>query len=194
MLDKKDFIKAVEYLIAIYPEMEKQFNNQTTQRAWYELLGDIDGRTLLLAIKIYASTEKFTPKPSQIREMALVTTRETRDWTEGWDLVIRSVGRFGIYRESEALVWIKSQDEIAAESIRRLGYKNLCETENQMTLRANFRQAYNNQISKNKFYNQLPANTRLAIEENRAKTKTQLKELGSNDLAIEMLNAIGDGR
>ena len=194
MLDKKDFIKAVEYLIAIYPEMEKQFNNQTTQRVWYELLGDIDGRTLLLVIKTYASTEKFAPKPSQIREMALVTTRETRDWTEGWDLVLRSIGRFGTYRESEALVWIKSQDEIAAESIRRLGYKNLCETENQMTLRANFRQAYNNQISKNKFYNQLPGNTRLAIEENRARAKTQFKELGSNDLAIEMLNAIGDGR
>ena len=159
MLDKKDFIKAVEYLIAIYPEMEKQFNNQTTQRVWYELLGDIDGRTLLLAIKTYASTEKFAPKPSQIREMALVTTRETRDWTEGWDLVLRSIGRFGTYRE-----------------------------------RANFRQAYNNQISKNKFYNQLPGNTRLAIEENRARAKTQFKELGSNDLAIEMLNAIGDGR
>lgn len=192
MLDKKDFVKAIEYLIAIYPEMEKQFNSQTTQRVWYELLEDLDGRTLLLAIKTYASTEKFAPKPSQIREMALMTTRETRDWTEGWDLVLRSVGRFGTYRESEALDWIRKQDETAAESIRRLGYKNLCEAYDQMTVRANFRQAYNNQLSKNKFYDQLPDNTRFAIEENRARAKLEVKGIANNDLALEMLNAIGD--
>lgn len=192
MLDKKDFVKAIEYLIAIYPEMEKQFNSQTTQRVWYELLEDLDGRTLLLAIKTYASTEKFAPKPSQIREMALMTTRETRDWTEGWDLVLRSIGRFGTYRESEALDWIRKQDETAAESIRRLGYKNLCEADDQMTVRANFRQAYNNQLSKNNFYDQLPDNTRFAIEENRARAKLEVKGIANNDLALEMLNAIGD--
>lgn len=194
MLDKKDFIKGIEYLIAIYPEMEKQFNNQTTQRVWFELLGDIDGRTLLLAIKTYASTEKFAPKPSQIREMALIATKETKDWTEGWHLVIRSIGKFGYYRESEALKWIAENDKIAAEAIRRLGYKNLCLSEDQIAIRANFRQAYNNQVSKNKFYDRLPDNTRFAIEENRARAKTQLKDLGSNDLALEMLNAIGDGK
>lgn len=192
MLDKKDFIKAIEYLIAIYPEMEKQFNNQTTQGVWFDLLQDIDGRTLLLAIKTYASTEKFAPKPSQIREMAIMATRETRDWTEGWDLVLRSIGRFGTYRESEALDWIRKQDEAAAESIRRLGYKNLCLADDQMAVRANFRQAYNNQLSKNKFYEQLPDNTRFAIEANRMRAKLQLKEIANNDLALEMLNAIGE--
>lgn len=192
MLDRKDFAKAIEYLIAIYPEMERQFNSQTTQGVWYDLLKDIDKRTLLLAIKTYASTEKFAPKPSQIREMALMTTRETRDWTEGWELVLRSVGRFGSYRESEALDWIRQQDETAAEVIRRLGYKNLCETEDQMSLRANFRQAYNNQVSKNKFYDQLPRDTRLAIEQDKERIKRQLKEIANNDLALEMLNAIGE--
>ena len=192
MLDRKDFAKAIEYLIAIYPEMERQFNSQTTQGVWYDLLKDIDERTLLLAIKTYASTEKFAPKPSQIREMAIMTTRETRDWTEGWDLVLKSIGRFGTYRESEALDWIRKQDETAAESIRRLGYKNLCEANDQMTIRANFRQAYNNQLSKNKFYDQLPENTRFAIEENRVRAKLQLKEITDNNLALEMLNAIGE--
>lgn len=193
MLDKKDFIKAIEYLIAIYPEMEKQFNSQTTQGVWFDLLKDIDGETLLLAIKIYASTEKFAPKPSEIRKMALMTTREfIKDWTEGWEIVLKSIGRFGTYRESEALEWIRKQDETAAESIRRLGYKNLCEADDQMTVRANFRQAYNNQLSKNKFYDQLSDNIRFAIEENRARATVQVKELINNDLANEMLNAIGD--
>lgn len=192
MLDKKDFVKAIEYLIAIYPEMEKQFNSQTTQGVWYDLLKDIDGKTLLLAIKTYASTEKFAPKPSQIREIVIITTKETRDWTEGWDLVLRSVGRFGTYKESEALDWIRKQDETAAESIRRLGYKNLCLADDQMAVRANFRQAYNNQLSKNKFYEKLPDNTRFAIEENRIRAKLQLKEIANNDLALEMLNAIGE--
>lgn len=192
MLDRKDFAKAIEYLIAIYPEMEKQFNSQTTQGVWYDLLKDIDKRTLLLAIKTYATTQKFAPKPSQIREMAIMTTKEIKDWTEGWDLVLKSIGRFGSYRESEALDWIRKQDEMAAESIRRLGYKNLCLADDQMAVRANFRQAYNNQLSKNKFYDQLPDNTRFAIEENRARAKVQVKGITDNNLALEMLNAIGD--
>lgn len=192
MLDRKDFAKAIEYLIAIYPEMERQFNSQTTQGVWYDLLKEIDKRTLLLAIKTYATTQKFAPKPSQIREMAIMTTKETRDWTEGWDLVLRSIGRFGTYRESEALDWIRKQDETAAESIRRLGYKNLCLADDQMTVRANFRQAYNSQLSKNKFYDQLPENTRFAIEENRARAKVQVKGIADDNLALEMLNAIGD--
>ena len=47
MLNKGDFIKAIEYLIAVYPEMENTFNKQTTQSVWYELLSDIDGGSLM---------------------------------------------------------------------------------------------------------------------------------------------------
>lgn len=194
MLNKSDFIKAIEYLIAVYPEMENTFNKQTTQSVWYELLSDIDGRSLMLAIKTYATTEKFAPKPSQIREMAIRNVTIDKDWTEGWSLVLRSVGRFGIYREREALDWIASYDSIAAESIRRMGYKGLCQTEDQMSYRANFRQAYINQQNNESFYKRLPSETRKEIMDRKYEAKKEILAIENcnTERALEFLNCIGE--
>ncbi|MBU5669567.1 hypothetical protein KQI68_06900 [Peptoniphilus sp. MSJ-1] len=193
MLSKTDFIRAVEYLIAVYPEMEKTFNRQISQSVWYELLRDIDGENLLLAVKMYTTTQKFAPKPAEIREMVLKTTTEEKDWTNGWSLVLKSIGKYGIYREAEALRWIGNQDPIAEESIRRMGYKSLCESEDQAAFRANFRQAYNNQLEINKFKVQLPPDVRERMIENREKAKSELLELGyGNDRKVaELFKAIG---
>lgn len=194
MLNKGDFIKAIEYLIAVYPEMENTFNKQTTQSVWYELLSDIDGGSLMLAIKTYATTEKFAPKPSQIRDMAIRNVTIDKDWTEGWSLVLRSVGRFGIYREREALDWIASYDSIAAESIRRMGYKGLCQTEDQMSYRANFRQAYINQQKNENFYKRLPSETRKEIMDRKYEAKKEMLAIENcnTERALEFLNCIGE--
>lgn len=194
MLNKSDFIKAIEYLIAVYPEMENTFNKQTTQSVWYELLSDIDGRSLMLAIKTYAATEKFAPKPSQIREMAIRNVTIDKDWTEGWSLVLRSIGRFGIYREREAIDWIASYDSIAAEAIRRMGYKGLCQTEDQTSYRANFRQAYINQQNNENFYKRLPSETRKEIMDRKYEAKKEILaiENSNTERELEFLNCIGE--
>lgn len=195
MLDRGDFIKSMEYLMAVYPDMEKKLNNQTTQAVWYDLLEDLSGEDLFLAVKMHASTKQFSPKPAEIREMVLKAETSDLDWSLGWKYALRSIQRFGTYRESEALQWIAQHDPVAAEAIRRMGYKNLCEAEEQMTFRANFRQAYNNQVEKSKFHKQLPPKTRQQMLERRESAKIAAlgTKGGDKDKMASMISVIGAG-
>lgn len=177
MLRKDEFIKIIEYLVAVYPELEKSFNSQTTQAVWYDLLKDIDYETLTIAVKAYCSTGTFTPKPADIRALVVEAITPYSDWSEGWSLVLRSISKFGMYQETEALDWIACFDRTASESIRRLGYKNLCLAEEQMSFRANFRRIYESQKDREKFYSKLPPESRKKMLENKERAKNKLIQL-----------------
>lgn len=177
MLRKDEFIKIIEYLVAVYPEMEKSFNSQTTQAVWYDLLKDLTYEELTLAVKVYCSTGTFAPKPADIRSLAADANTPTSDWSSGWSLVLRSIQRYGMYQEAEALEWIAAFDRTASESVRRLGYKNLCLSEEQMTFRANFRKIYESQKDREKFYSKLPPESRKKMLESKERAKNKLIQL-----------------
>lgn len=177
MLRKDEFIKIIEYLVAVYPELEKSFNSQTTQAVWYDLLKDIDYETLTIAVKAYCSTGTFAPKPADIRALVVETITPYSDWSEGWSLVLRSISKFGMYQEAEALAWIAAFDRTASESIRRLGYKNLCLAEEQMSFRANFRRIYESQKDREKFYSKLPPESKKKMLESKERAKNKLIQL-----------------
>lgn len=193
MLMKGDFVKIVEYLVAVYPEMEKAFNSQTTQAVWYDLLKDINFNDLTLACKVYCSTGRFAPKPADIRALVAESTNDYRDWSSGWSLVLISIQKYGMYQETEALKWIGEQDKIASESIRRLGYKNLCMSEDEIAFRANFRKVYESENDRRKFYSKLPPESKKKMLENKEKAKNKLIQLnpGLKGIADDYLDAIG---
>ena len=193
MLTKGEFIKIIEYLVAVYPEMEKAFNSQTTQAVWYDLLKDINFDDLTLACKVYCSTGRFAPKPADIRALVAEATTDYRDWSSGWSLVLRSIQRFGMYQETEALEWIGEQDKTASESIRRLGYKNLCMADDEIAFRANFRKVYESENDRQKFYSKLPPESKKKMLENKEKARNKLIQLnpGLKGIADDYLDAIG---
>ena len=59
----------------------------------------------------------------------------------------------GMYREEDALGRL---DEITRKCVQRLGFKNLCTSENVTADRANFRMAYEQEQKAAKEYRQLP--------------------------------------
>lgn len=61
------------------------------------------------------------------------------DWGEGWNKAMAAIRKYGSYNEAEAL---DSLPPLTRETVRRLGYKSLCWSENQIADRANFRQVY----------------------------------------------------
>lgn len=193
MLRRDEFTKIIEYLIAVYPEMEKAFNLQTTQAVWYDLLKDIDFNDLTLACKVYCATGRFAPKPADIRALVAEATTDYRDWSSGWSLVLRSIQRFGMYQEAEALEWIGEQDKTASESIRRLGYKNLCMADDEIAFRANFRKVYESENDRQKFYSKLPPESKKKMLENKEKARNKLIQLnpGLKGIADDYLDAIG---
>lgn len=104
---------------------------------WYSLLQDLPYDVCNVAIQKYMMTETRIPTIADIRNLcASVTEGERPLWSDGWDEVMRAMRRYGSYNEIEAL---ESMSEITRQCVRRLGYQNLCRSEEIGVDRANFR-------------------------------------------------------
>ena len=60
-------------------------------------------------------------------------------WADGWEQVQKAIGRYGYMQREAALA---SMDEVTRETVRRMGWQQICESENVDALRANFRMVY----------------------------------------------------
>ena len=107
---------------------------------WYEFLKDLDSKVCSVAISKYIMTNKFPPTVADIRELCTsVVAGDKPLWSDGWDEVMRAMRRYGSYNEVEAL---ESMSEITRQCVRRLGYQNLCRSEEIGVDRANFRMIF----------------------------------------------------
>ena len=129
---------------------------------WFSLLQDLDYMVAQAAIQKYMLTQKFPPTIADIRELATnVSIGEKPLWSDGWEEVLYAIRRFGSYREAEAL---ESMSPITRQAVQRLGFINLCMSENVMTDRANFRMIYE-QISEREYTSkQIPVKLSNLIE------------------------------
>ena len=82
---------------------------------------------------------------------------------------------FGFYQQEEALA---SMDETTRKVVKRLGWKELCESENQMQDRANFRMVYEQEAQKRNEKAALPAGLKSQIKQLREEA---VKALGGGD-------------
>ena len=113
-------------------------------------------------------TAKFPPTIAEIRENIFnLSDEKISDWSDAFGLALHAIRKFGSYREDEALEWISELDKTAAEVTRRLGFKEICLSENMEVIRGQFRMAYTNYAEQKKYYGMLPEATKkrqLAIE------------------------------
>lgn len=107
---------------------------------WYSLLQDLPYEVCNVAIQKYMMTETEVPTIASIRNLCTsVVAGEKPLWSDGWDEVMRAMRRYGSYNEVEAL---ESMSEITRQCVRRLGYQNLCRSEEIGVDRANFRMIF----------------------------------------------------
>jgi hypothetical protein len=149
-------------------------------RIWYSLLKDIPYETLNIAIQKYMATGKFPPTVAELRESACeITSPDLKeDWSAGWQQVVKAIGGYGCYNAEGAL---ESMDSITRQCVKRLGWKNLCMSENQMADRANFRQIYEQVKTQQKGNAQLPAGLRKAISAERQMIAEESESGGHSD-------------
>lgn len=141
---------------------------------WYSLLKDLDYQVAQAAIQKYMLTNKFPPTIADIREYAAsVKTGEKPIWSDGWEEVLRAIRRYGSYRETEAL---NSMSEITRTAVQRLGFRNLCMSENIMADRANFRMIFEQLADREQTTQKMPATLTNLIEE------IQRRELAGQNL------------
>ena len=153
-MTKKEFAKIAMALKTYYPK-ESLLPNEQAMELWFIQLCDIPYDVAKVVLSKWVATNKWSPSIAEIREMASeIVNGKQEDWSEGWEKVINSFGRYGMYREKEAL---DSFDEITRTAVERLGYQNLCLSENIDVDRANFRMVYQDIAGRMKKEAQMPA-------------------------------------
>lgn len=141
---------------------------------WFALLGDLEYPVLNAAIQKYMLTNKFPPTIADLREIATtIAAGELQEWGEGWEKVLNAIRYFGYYRETEALA---TMDEITQTCVKRLGWRNLCMSDNNNMDRANFRMIYEQLAERTKKENALPVSLSNTIKQLNANTVKQLED------------------
>lgn len=127
--------------IRTYYSRENILPNEQAMELWFRQLQDIPFPVAEAILAKWVATNKWSPSIADIRDsMAEIQNGgPADDWGEAWDQAMTAIRRFGSYDEDGALA---SLHPLTRETVRRLGYKSLCWSENQVADRANFRQVY----------------------------------------------------
>ena len=130
-------------------------------KTWYLLLQDLPAEVATTAVQKYAMTHSFPPTVAGIRkEAATVLGNEKADWGDAWGKVRKAIGRFGRYSEKEGL---ESLDDMTRSCVERIGWKTLCESEDETADRANFRMLYEIEAERKEEEALLPENLKKRI-------------------------------
>lgn len=138
-MTKDEFKILAKGMKAVYT-MPSFLPDTDSLNVWYSLLQDLPYEVCNVAIQKYMMTETKIPTIADIRNLCTsVVAGEKPLWSDGWDEVMRAMRRYGSYNEVEAL---ESMSEITRQCVRRLGYQNLCRSEEIGVDRANFRMIF----------------------------------------------------
>ena len=175
----EEFKRLVKGMKAVYTS-QSFLPYANSVKIWYELLKDMTYEIANVSIQKHMATNKFPPTVAEIRSGAAEITSKHRDWSDGWECFRKAVGRFGYYRREEAFA---SMDEITRKVVKRLGWKELCMSENIMQDRANFRMVYEQEQSKAKEMLALPESLKRNLA--RLQEKSHRKEIEGVQRLVE---------
>lgn len=138
-MNETEFAKITMALKTFYPR-ENLLQNKETVALWFDMLGDLPYEIVEIAIKKWVATNKWSPSIAEIRkEAAEIIHGAPKSWEQAWQEVIASIGAYGSRRTAEAM---ETFDEVTREAVKRMGYRNICMSENPVSERANFREIY----------------------------------------------------
>lgn len=139
-MTKREFGLFAAAIRTYYPR-ENILPNEQAHDLWFRQLQDIPFPVAEAILAKWVATNKWSPSIADIRDsMAEIQNGgPADDWGEAWDQAMTAIRRFGSYDEDGALA---SLPPLTRETVRRIGYKSLCWSENQVADRANFRQVY----------------------------------------------------
>lgn len=138
-MDKQEFATLAMAIRTYYPK-ENILPNKEAMQLWFRELQDIPFPVAEAALRKWVSTNKWSPSIAEIREAsANIQNGDIPDWGEGWEQVCKAIRKYGFYEPKKAL---ESLDPLTRQVVERLGFRNICLSENPTAERANFRQCY----------------------------------------------------
>ena len=161
-MTKKEFATFAMALKTYYPR-ENLLPNDKAMELWFKQLQDIPYEVAEIGLQKWVSLNKWSPSIADIREMASsVSHGEQADWGDAWLEVQKAIRYFGSYRVEEAL---ESLSPLARKATERIGFKNMCMSENPEVSRANFRMVYEQLAEREKRDAQLPESLKITISQ-----------------------------
>ena len=172
-MNKKEFATFAAALKTYYPK-ENLLPNPQAMELWYRQLQDIPYQIAELTLNKWVSMNKWSPSVADIREQAAaIRCGDKPLWSDGWEEVLRAISKFGSYREAEAL---QSMTEVTRKAVKRLGFRNICMSDNITADRANFRMIFEQIADRESAEKQLPVTLTTLIEAVRDKENQSLIE------------------
>lgn len=171
-MELSKFLILVKGLKAVYTS-DRFLPDEDTIKIWYALLKDISYEVLNVAIQKYIMTGVYPPTVADLRKLsAEITQGQQADWGNGWEQVLLAIRKYGMYQINEAL---DSMDEITRQCVERLGFKEICMSENLANDRANFRMIYEQLAERKQKDAQLPDALTEKINAILVESKKQMK-------------------
>lgn len=159
-MTERQFAEFAAVMKSAYPK-DNLFEIGKAMEVWYRMLKDIDGKVAMAALEKWIATEKWPPRIADIREYSTdIVTGRSADWSVQWEYVLKLIGKYGYWRPNEAYA---EMDEATRQTVKRIGYGNLCKSENMVADRAMFRDVYQAYINRQKQDAQIPEQLRMVI-------------------------------
>lgn len=176
-MNREEFAKLSLAIKSCYPQYGVMSDERSLE-VWFQQLKDLDYKLASIAVSKHVAVSKFPPTIAEIREQCTsVLMGDVPDWSEGWEKVLKALRRYGWNREQEAM---DSFDVITRKTVQRLGWMNLCMSEEISVERANFRNIYNAISEQQKKERQIPPSI-MAVLESTRNTNRQVLEGKSKD-------------
>lgn len=138
-MNKQEFATLAMAIKTYFPK-ENILPNQQAMELWFRELSDIPYDVAEAGLRKWVVNNKWSPTIADIREMAsIVTEGDIPDWGNGWEQVLSAIRNYGSYNIKAAM---DSFDPITRKCVERIGFKNICMSENISADRANFRMIY----------------------------------------------------
>jgi hypothetical protein len=127
MTSKEAIIKAITLLKTNYQNALKDYDKEDLQmmiNAWAEFFKDTTEQEFNKAIRNVINKSDYFPTISQIKkEIANEKVSNIASGEEEWEQVLRTIHRYGSYRQQEALEHMKPY---TAYIVNLIGYQNIC--------------------------------------------------------------------
>lgn len=171
-MTKQEFSKWVMALKTYYPR-EQLLPNEQAMELWYQALKDIPMQVAEATLRKWVATNKWSPTIAEIREMCVDVKRgDAPDWSDGWEQVQIAIRRFGQYNPKQALAML---DPITRETVKRLGFYNLCVSENPISDRKQFKDTFEIMAKREQMRLQLPIELQGDIKRIQAEVKLMIE-------------------
>ena len=152
-MDKQQFATIAIGIKSAYPA-SKILEDVASMDFWYMMLKDIPYEVAENAVMEHICTSVYPPNIAEIRKLCMERCRQpVLSFDDAWGVVQKAMSMYGSWRTEEAY---RTMDALTLSVVKNIGWTRMCQSENPVADRANFREAYEVKAQKLQSSNCLP--------------------------------------